>query len=522
MTAPVDDVWALWRWRVARTPGARLVGDDHGAAFTYVEMDVAARRLAARLRGAGIEPGTVVSWQLPTRATTVLLALALARLEAMQVPIIPPYGEREVGFVLVQTGATHHIAPRDWRGDDYVARATAAAARTGVAPVVHALEDLLADLDTEAPLADEPRTGDGADAVRWVYYTSGTTSEPKGVRSTDRAVIASAAGYVERAGLTGDDVAGVAFPWAHSGGSMYLGTALLTGMALCLVDKFDPPTTLATYRAAGVTITGGSTAFYQELVREQERQSTPVLPTLRLITGGAAPMPPEVYHEVRRTLGVKVLHGYGSTESMMCMGSVEDSDDDLATTVGRPIPGVELRVVRTDDDGTPGADVEPGESGEILVRGTALMVGYVDRRLDEASFVPGGWFRTGDLGLRRPDGRMVITGRLKDIIIRKGENVSARELEDLLYEHPKVADVAVIGLPDPERGERVCAVVQPARADDPLTLEEVVAYLRSTGLMPQKLPEQLELVDQLPRNATLQKVVKTELRARFADVRSAP
>ncbi|HFX1287761.1 class I adenylate-forming enzyme family protein [Pseudomonas aeruginosa] len=159
------------------------------------------------------------------------------------------------------------------------------------------------------------------------------------------------------------------------------------------------------------------------------------------------------------------------------------------------------------------ADIE--ESGEVRVRGRGVFKGYTDKALDEEAFDADGYFRTGDLGLLRSDGRVTLTGRLKDVIIRKGENISARELEDLLYSHPKVGAVAVIGLPDAERGERVCAVVEPAPGKPPLEFAEMVAYFRSSGIMLQKIPEQLELVDSLPRNETLNKVLKHVLRQRF-------
>ena len=148
--------------------------------------------------------------------------------------------------------------------------------------------------------------------------------------------------------------------------------------------------------------------------------------------------------------------------------------------------------------------------------------GYTDPALDVEAFDDDGWFRTGDLGHLDPDGHVVLTGRLKDVIIRKGENISAKEIEDLLYQHPKVGDVAVIGLPDRERGERVCAVVETATGAEPLEFAEMVAYLKDHELMVQKIPEQLEVVEALPRNNTLGKVLKTDLRDQFRDVPWSP
>jgi acyl-CoA synthetase (AMP-forming)/AMP-acid ligase II len=240
-----------------------------------------------------------------------------------------------------------------------------------------------------------------------------------------------------------------------------------------------------------------------------------MIPTLRKMSGGGAAMPPEIYEEVKRELGVKICHGYGMTECpMICEGSPHDDDEQLANTVGKPVAGLELRIVK--EDGSVGG---PGEDGEVRVKGPMVFGGYTDPAATAEAFDDDGWFRTGDLGHVRPDGHVVLTGRLKDVIIRKGENISAAEVEHLLYAHPKVGDVAVIGLPDRERGERVCAVVErmpDASPDDDLTFDEMVAALTDAQLMRQKIPEQLEVVDALPRNETLRKVLKYKLREEYA------
>jgi len=233
---------------------------------------------------------------------------------------------------------------------------------------------------------------------------------------------------------------------------------------------------------------------------------------LKCLSGGGAPMPPEIFYEVGREIGVTVAHGYGMTEiPMICMGSLADSDEQLANTVGKPVFGADVRIVTLDGDVAPA-----GVDGEVRVKGPMVCKGYTDPAMTAEAFDDDGYFRTGDVGHIRPDGHVVLTGRLKDIIIRKGENISAKEIEDLLYEHPKVGDVAVIGLADRDRGERVCAVVQTAAGAEPLTFEEMVAHLSGAGLMAQKVPEQLEIVEALPRNETLNKILKYKLREEYA------
>jgi acyl-CoA synthetase (AMP-forming)/AMP-acid ligase II len=195
---------------------------------------------------------------------------------------------------------------------------------------------------------------------------------------------------------------------------------------------------------------------------------------------------------------------------MMAQGSPHDTDEALANTDGKPIVGIEVRIVAVD-----GSRAGPDEEGEIRVRGPMVFRGYTDPALAADAIDADGFFCTGDLGRLRADGHLVVTGRLKDVIVRKGENISAKEIEDLLYTHPKVDDVAVIGVPDAERGERVVAVVQGAPGADPLTFEEMVAFCRDAKLMTQKIPEQLELRVEMPRAAT-GKIVKTKLRDEYA------
>jgi len=210
--------------------------------------------------------------------------------------------------------------------------------------------------------------------------------------------------------------------------------------------------------------------------------------------------------------GAGIVSGYGLTECpIVVMNANTDPDEKLANTEGSANPPgeMQIKVVRLDGD----LAVE-GEEGEIRVKGPQLCMGYLDPSLNDAAFDAAGFFRTGDLGNLDPDGFLTITGRLKDVIIRKGENISAKEVEDLLYQHPKVADVAVIGLPDPKTGERCCAVVQCSDASTPLEFDEMVAFLQNQDLMLQKVPEQLELIDELPRNPT-GKIPKHELRERY-------
>ncbi|QKZ20744.1 class I adenylate-forming enzyme family protein [Streptomyces chartreusis] len=486
-------LWDLLARRADLSPDRPVLLQDDRT-LTFGALHARAARVAAGLYDMGVRPGTVVAWQLPTRIETALLSFALARLGAVQSPVIPFYRDREVGFALRESKAEFFAVPGVWRGFDH----TEMARRLGAKGIFEAY-GTLPDGD---PAVLPPPPAEGT-SVRWIYWTSGTTSDPKGVLHTDRSLIAGGSCLGHALRPTSADVGSIAFPYAHIGGPDYMVMVLLYGFPAVLFEQFAMPDALAGYRSHGVTIAGGSTAFYSMFLAEQRRQpdGAKAVPTLRLLAGGGAPKPPEVYHAVVREMGVQLTHGYGMTEvPMITMGAPDDTAENLATTEGRPPREMEIRIVE----------------GEVRLRGEAVCRGYLDPAQTAAAFDEDGFLRTGDLGRLTGSGHLMLTGRLKDVIIRKGENVSAKEIEDLLHRHPAVGDVAVIGLPDPERGERVCAVVeQPAGAPE-LTLQALTSYLRGEGLSTHKLPEQLEVVDALPRNETLRKVLKYKLRERYS------
>ncbi|MYK77832.1 MAG: AMP-binding protein [Acidimicrobiaceae bacterium] len=517
MTEPIYDArtfWDLLNRRVAATPDRMMLVDEAGRSLTFAGFRDQAERVAAGLLAMGVTEGTPVTWVLPTRIETVLLSFALSRLGAVQNPIIHIYRKREVGFCIRQTRAELVVHPGVWNGFDYGGMASEIIAGLDHEARTLAGYDTLPEGDP-ATLPPVPES-DGGDTVRWLYYTSGTTSDPKGVKHTDASLIAGGVGLARALDMSGDDVGSIAFPYAHIGGPDYMVTMLAAGFGAVLVERFDPAAAVVTYARHGVTMAGGSTAFYQMFLEEdrKSRESTgrPAMPTLRVLSGGGAPKPPEIYFRVKEQMGVPVAHGYGMTECpMISQGSPRDSDHHLAYTDGRPVHGCDVSIVAMAADGGE-ARAPTGVQGEVRVSGPMLFSGYTDPALDRRAFDARGRFRTGDLGVLGPDGHLTLTGRVKDIIIRKGENISAKEIEDVLYAHDKVGAVAVIGLTDRTRGERVCAVVETAPDSDDLTFEEMVETCLAAGLARQKVPEQLEIhPGPLPRNATL-KILKHKLR----------
>ncbi|MEV8547418.1 AMP-binding protein [Streptomyces sp. NPDC051572] len=488
-------LWELVARRADLTPDRPVLLQDDRA-LSFGELRDRSERVAAGLYGMGVRPGTVVAWQLPTRIETALLSFALARLGAVQTPVIPFYRDREVGFALRESKAEYFAVPGVWRGFDYGEMAR----RLGAKGIFEAYDST--QLPDGDPALLPPPPADGT-SVRWIYWTSGTTSDPKGVLHTDRSLIAGGSCLAHALHLTADDVGSMAFPYAHIAGPDYTVMLLLYGFPAVMFEQFALPDALEGYRKHGVTVAGGSTAFYSMFLAEQRKQpGQKVIPSLRLLAGGGAPKPPEVYHSVVREMGVQLTHGYGMTEvPMITMGAPDDTVENLATTEGRPPDGMEIRIAA---------------GGEVRLRGEAVCQGYLDPAQTAEAFDADGFLRTGDLGEVTASGHLILTGRLKDVIIRKGENISAKEIEDLLAAHPGVGDVAVVGLPDAERGERVCAVVEQAAGAGELTLAAVTDYLRAEGLSVHKLPEQLEIVDALPRNDALRKVLKYKLRERYS------
>jgi acyl-CoA synthetase (AMP-forming)/AMP-acid ligase II len=506
-----------------------LFVDEAGRRMTCGQFLEAATSVAAGLHELGIGPESVVSWILPTRIDTFVVMAALSRLSVVQNPIVPIYREREIAHIVAEAAVDLLCVTPTWRGVDYASMARSIASARGGRPAVRILDGGLPEGDPgllpPPPIAagkgggpDPVRAPAAANApVRWLFYTSGSTGRPKGARHTDAGLVAVGRGMADHLAMVPSDRNGVAFPIAHIGGPINLLAALISGAALVLIEAFEPRRSVAVLRREGVTMAGSGTAFHLGYLEVQRAQpDTPIFPRLRCCPGGGAPKPPSLHAEVKRQLGgVGILSGWGLTEApVLTMARTTDPDDKLATTEGRPLPGVELRVVRPD-----GTEAASGQPGELRARAPQVMVGYVDGSLDAEAFDDRGFLRTGDLGVVDADGFVTVTGRLKDVVIRNGENIGAAEVEELLRLHPAVADAVVIGLPDARTGERVCAVLelQPAgeRTGERPDVTTIGCHLRDHGLRPQAWPEQVEVVAALPRTVA-GKVDKSELTTRFA------
>jgi acyl-CoA synthetase (AMP-forming)/AMP-acid ligase II len=476
-----------------------VLADDHGRSLTALELRLAAERVAA---GLGVAPGAVVSWQLPTTIESIVVLAALARLGAVQNPVIPILREREVAQITEAVGTELYVTVQQWAGFPHATMAH----DLGLQVVAVDLEHLSGGglrLPQGDPGSLPPPPRSSTDC-RWLYFSSGTTGDPKGARHSDASVVASTLGITDNLGFGATDVYPIAFPVAHIGGLTMTAAALLRGGCLVLFDTWDAAITPERAAAHRPTILGSAPPFLRGYLEAQRRHGRePLFPALRTCTAGGAPMPPELAHELVEAFGIsRVVSSWGLTEfPIATCATPEDPPDDLATTVGRACPGVHIRV----------------HDGELTLKGPQCFLGYVDADRYAEAFDEEGWFHTGDLGEIDARGNVRITGRRKDLIIRNAENISASEVEDVVRCHPAVQDVAVVGVPDPRTGERVCAfVVAHERhgiptGEEGVTLADIVEHCHQHGMARHKWPEQLELVDTLPRSP-MGKVQKQMLR----------
>jgi len=489
-------------------PGALAVVDG-GTALTYADAGRRVAATAAGLRALGVGPGEVVSWQLPNWHEALVLHQAVLRLGAVSNPIVPIYRDREVRHMLGEARSRVVVVPESFRGFGHAAMAERL--RPGLPDLEHVVvvrPERPGGLTFDALEAD---AGDGAaDAARspddpaLLMFTSGTTADPKGVVHTHNTLDYENRSIIELFGLGTDDVVFMASPVTHVTGLLYgLQLPAMLGVPVVLQDVWDPGRALGLLERHGCSFTVAATPFLHSLVHHP-RLAEHDLSALRVFACGGADVPSSLVRDAGERLGCHVTRVYGSTEFPTLSASAPGAPPAArAETDGAPIGGAEFRIVGDD-----GADLPAGEVGELLARGPELFAGYL--RSGTGDLLPDGWFRTGDLAVADAAGRLAIRGRKKDVILRGGENISAAEVEDLLFRHPAVREIAVVAMPDPVMVERACAFVVPEPGARPV-LADLAGFLVAEGVAKQKIPERLELVDELPKTQS-GKVQKFRLR----------
>ena len=489
--------------RPAVIDGDRVIG--------YRELDRAVDAVAGGLQQLGVRPADVVSWQLPAWWESTVLHNAIVRIGAVSNPIVPIYRRREVEFILAECGAKVIVIAERFRGFDYVEMV--AEMRPRLPALEHVVTvrggersaDVLSFVDLGAGPPPTPVARSANDAAV-LLYTSGTTAEPKGVVHTHNTIDHENRSLITLYGFTDADVIFMPMPVTHITGVAYaLHLPFLLGGAVTLQAEWEPGRALELIERHRCSFTVTTTPFLHGLTYHPAVEHADVS-SLRVFWCGGADVPPQLVRDAEERLGCLVARVYGSTEyPTATVGARDDPLEKRATTDGRPIGRAEIRVV-----GESGTVLGGGAIGELQVRGPELFCDYLRPADGSATFVDGGWFPTGDLAEIDGDGYLILRGRSKDIILRGGENISATEIEHLLFTHPAVREVAVVAMPDPALTEKGCAYVVPVDGAAP-TLAELTDFLRGHQLAVQKLPERLELVTELPRNPT-GKVQKFRLR----------
>lgn len=494
-----------WQQTARAMPDKIAVVDNHGASYTYSALDHAASCLANWMLAKGIESGDRIAFQLPGWCEFTVIYLACLKIGAVSVPLLPSWREAELVWVLNKCQAKMFFAPtlfKQTRPVDLILPLQNQLPQLQQIVGVNKLAPATSSLSLSQIIADNtPLTTaitTHGDELAAVLFTSGTEGLPKGVMLTHNNILASERAYCARLNLTWQDVFMMPAPLGHATGFLHGVTApFLIGARSVLLDIFTPDACLALLEQQRCTCMLGATPFVYDLLNVLEKQPAD-LSALRFFLCGGTTIPKKVARECQQ-LGIKLLSVYGSTESSP--HAVVNLDDPLSRfmhTDGYAAAGVEIKVV---DDAR--KTLPPGCEGEEASRGPNVFMGYFDepeltaRALDEE-----GWYYSGDLCRMDEAGYIKITGRKKDIIVRGGENISSREVEDILLQHPKIHDACVVAMPDERLGERSCAYVVLKAPHHSLSLEEVVAFFSRKRVAKYKYPEHIVVIEKLPRTAS--------------------
>lgn len=509
----------LDRWAAATPDRLAVIGTSsltgERTALSFAKLAARVRRIALGLARLGVARGDVVSWQSPNWWEFVALHLACLRLGAVSNPLMPIFRERELRFMLGLAGSNVFVVPRRFRGFDFPAMAEA------LRPALPALAHVLV-VGGEGPDSFDAlwqESADDADAaalfaarrpapddVIQVLYTSGTTGEPKGVMHTSNTLYAALLPYARRFGLGAADAVLMSSPIAHQTGFIYgIMMPIHLGATLVLQDIWNPREAVGLIAAERVTFTMAATPFLADLTDAAAARQDEVH-SLRTFLSAGAPIPRHLVRRASEVLGATIISAWGMTENgAVTTTCPDDPPEKTFGTDGRPVDGMEIRTVDA-----AGTVLPPEQEGRLQARGATNFVGYL-KRPEWYAMDDDGWFETGDLARIDADGYVRITGRLKDVIIRGGENVPVVEVEGLIYQHPAVLEAAVVAMPDARLGERACAFLR-LREGEALTLDALCTFLHGKGLARTYWPERLETLDSLPKTPS-GKVQKNELRA---------
>jgi len=488
--------------------------------ITYASIADEARRLVTGLQGLGLRQGDVISFQLPNWRESVVLDIAASALGLIVNPVIPIYRDHELRFILQDARTRLIYIPEQVRSLEFPSMLAALQEDlphlehivTVRAEHEHAGTLRYENLVDNVPVELESLPVIDPNSVKAILYTSGTTGTPKAVmhsHNTLARVIQNSLDFWE---MDGSDVMLMPSPVTHItgyGSGMVL--PFVTPVKSALMPRWDADAAVEFIQQVGATASVGATPFLVELVDAAQRHNTG-LPSMRLFACGGAAVPPQVINQAYEALdNCKAFRVYGSTEvPIITLGFIGEDQQQLAAETDGMIYAYDVKII--DENGR---ELPVGEDGEIAARGAGMMLGYADAQQNAEAHDSDGFFLTGDIGRRTADNAILITDRKKDIIIRGGENISAKDVEDVLHDHPDIREVAVVAMPHKRLGEGVCAYIVPESADSGLDLQTVAGFADRAGLARQKIPEHVEIVNELPRTAS-GKVRKDVLRRQIS------
>ena len=509
----------IWLDRATAYPDREYVSDDQGSRYTYREVDDQASRLAAWLVDQGVQPGDVVSFQMPTWAEFCIVYVALLKVGAVMHPVPRKYNDADLVYDMNLVSSRAFICPTKVAKIDFEEQILSILDKIpslGPVALVDKAAPKRSDLPTISeiceqyePLAERPAIT--SDDVACILSTSGTTGKPKAVLFTHNNLIFSENSFVKGAERTQDDVMFMASPLNHATGFYHgLISPMLLGGRTVLQQDFRPAKAIEIMNAEHCTWSMGATPFIYDMLKCIELENGPRFETLKVFICGGAPVPSSLV-QCAFGHGVLLCECYGSTES--CPHILVPPSECMewnGAWSGVALPGIETRIVDANRN-----DVPLGEQGEEISRGPHQFVGYLNepertaRALDEE-----GLFYSGDLGYMDERGRIRINGRKKEIIIRGGENICANEIDDDLMGCPGISETATIGMPDERLGERICTFAVP-NGDSRPTVADVTAYLAEKHVAKRLWPERMEYIGSIPKTAT-GKVKRHELADEFA------
>lgn len=473
------------------------------------QMYAQSLRIAGALYAMGVRAGDAVAIQVPNCKEGVQAFHAAFLLGAVVVPIIHIYGTTEVGYILEKSKAKVLFIPDQWRNINYLERIPALRSHGALEHIVVvgdpgdagavSLDSLL-----EKDARDFPQPGGNPDDLALLIFTSGTTSAPKGVYHSHNSLKAQMRISMDIEHSSADAVELLSFPAGHIGGVLSTLKPYFCGSTTILMDVWSAASAARLIEKYGITYMSTTTYFISTLLDEVEGGNYNISSFKQCMTG-AANVSPEII-EKSDTFGIATFRAFGCSEQpLLSCCDMYHPLQKRAYTDGCLRPGCDAKII--DDDGNP---LPVGEDGEIACIGPSQMLGYMDPEHNATAFTPDGYFKTGDIGHFDEGGFLTITDRKKDIIIRGGENIASKEVEDVLLQHPDITEAAVVAMKDPKLGERVCAFILTREGRD-VSIAELIEFFVSRGVAKQKTPEKVVVWGEFPRTAT-GKVKKVELR----------